>query len=119
MASVSLLNVEFAVAEAERAVTQLGARGLQIHTNVLGRPLDDPYFDPIFQVMEKHDLPIWLHPARTASFADYATESNSRFEMWWCFGWPYETSIAMARLVFSGLFDRYPKLKIVTHHLEE
>jgi aminocarboxymuconate-semialdehyde decarboxylase len=37
--------------------------------------------------------------------------------MWWCFGWPYETSVAMARLVFSGVFDRHPKLKIVTHHL--
>ena len=48
VASVSLLNVESAVAEAERAVTQLGARGIQIHTNVLGRPLDDPSFDPIF-----------------------------------------------------------------------
>src|SRR5436305_896995 len=42
---------------------------------------------------------------------------KSRFEMWWCFGWPYETSVAMARLVFSGVFDRHPKLKIVTHHL--
>jgi aminocarboxymuconate-semialdehyde decarboxylase len=37
--------------------------------------------------------------------------------MWWCFGWPYETSVAMARLVFSGVFDRHPGLKIVTHHL--
>jgi aminocarboxymuconate-semialdehyde decarboxylase len=37
--------------------------------------------------------------------------------MWWCFHWPYETSVAMVRMVFSGLFDRYPKLKIITHHL--
>ena len=37
--------------------------------------------------------------------------------MWWCFGWPYDTSVAMARLVFCGLFDRYPNLKIVTHHM--
>jgi predicted TIM-barrel fold metal-dependent hydrolase len=48
---------------------------------------------------------------------DYAAEEKSRFEMWWCFGWPYETSVAMARLVFSGVFDRHPGLKIVTHHL--
>ncbi len=48
---------------------------------------------------------------------DYAAEQKSRFEMWWCFGWPYETSVAMARLVFSGVFDRHPDLKIVTHHL--
>lgn len=48
---------------------------------------------------------------------DYASEAKSRYEMWWCFGWPYETSVAMSRLVFSGLFDRYPALKIITHHL--
>ena len=49
--------------------------------------------------------------------ADYASEQKSRYEMWWCFGWPYETSVAMMRMVFSGLFDRYPGLKIITHHL--
>jgi hypothetical protein len=48
---------------------------------------------------------------------DYPAEQKSRFEMWWCFGWPYDTSVAMARLVFCGLFDRYPNLRIITHHL--
>ena len=67
--------------------------------------------------MAGYDLPIWLHPARTAAMPDYAAEKKSRFEMWWCFGWPYETTVAMARLVFSGVFDRHPELKIVTHHL--
>ena len=42
------------------------------------------------------DLPIWLHPARTAAMPDYPTEAKSRFEMWWCFGWPYDTSVAMS-----------------------
>jgi predicted TIM-barrel fold metal-dependent hydrolase len=37
--------------------------------------------------------------------------------MWWCFGWPYETSVAMVRMVLAGLLDRHPKLKIITHHL--
>jgi aminocarboxymuconate-semialdehyde decarboxylase len=67
--------------------------------------------------MAAHDLPVWLHPARTSSMADYASEPRSRFEMWWCFGWPYETTIAMCRLVFDGIYDRHPKLKIITHHL--
>src|SRR5260370_15246740 len=67
--------------------------------------------------MAELDLPIWLHPARTASMPDYPKEQKSRFEMWWCFGWPYDTSVAMVRMVFCGLFDRYPGLKIVTHHL--
>src|SRR5262249_34478301 len=45
------------------------------------------------------------------------TESTSQFEIWWTFGWPYETSAAMARIVFAGLFDKHPGLKIITHHM--
>ena len=102
---------------AQRAVNDLGARGVQIFTHIAGEPLDDPRFEPLFAAMAELDLPIWLHPVRTATMPDYPGEKKSRFEMWWCFGWPYETSVAMVRLVFSGLFDRYPELKIITHHL--
>jgi aminocarboxymuconate-semialdehyde decarboxylase len=48
---------------------------------------------------------------------DYRTETKSNYEIWWTFGWPYETSAAMARLVFSGMFDRLPELKVMAHHL--
>jgi uncharacterized protein len=48
---------------------------------------------------------------------DYLSEDKSKYEIWWTFGWPYETSAAMARLVFSGIFDRQPDLKIITHHM--
>lgn len=116
VAAVSLDDVDEALREVERAVTQLGARGVQVFTNVAGRPLDRPEYRPVFAAMAEHDLPVWLHPARTAAMPDYAAEPRSRFEMWWCFGWPYETSAAMARLVFSGVFDRHPGLKVVTHH---
>ena len=117
VAAVSLDDVDAALKEAERAITTLGARGIQIFTNIDGHPLDEERFRPVFAAMAQYDLPIWLHPARTPEMPDYAAEEKSRFEMWWCFGWPYETSVAMARLVFSGVFDRHPGLKIVTHHL--
>jgi predicted TIM-barrel fold metal-dependent hydrolase len=116
-AALSLHDVDEAIKEADRAIRTLGAGGIQIFTNMAGHPLDEPRFQPLFDAMAAHDLPIWLHPARTASMADYASEKISRYEMWWCFGWPYETTVAMSRLVFSGLFDRHPKLKIITHHL--
>jgi uncharacterized protein len=117
VAAVSMTDVEGSVKEARRAVKELGAAGIQIFTNIAGKPLDDGAFEPIFATMAHLDQPIWLHPARTADMSDYAAEKKSRFEMWWCFGWPYETSVAMVRMVFNGLLDRYPKLKIVTHHL--
>ncbi|MEE8397119.1 MAG: amidohydrolase family protein, partial [bacterium] len=72
---------------------------------------------PLFEGMAGHDLPIWLHPARGANHPDYLSEEKSLFEIWWTLGWPYETSVAMARIVFAGLFDKFPHLKIITHHL--
>jgi len=102
--------------ELERAA-ELGARGVQLFSNVAGKPLDGEEFRPLFAELARRDLVVWLHPARGADFADYRGEDRSRYEIWWTFGWPYETSVAMARLVFSGLFDRHPDLKIITHHM--
>ena len=116
VATLSLLDPDGAAREAERAIRDLGARGAQVFTNVAGAPLDRPEYAPVFAAMAAHDLPVWLHPTRSAAMPDYAAEARSRYEMWWCFGWPYETSVAMARLVFSGLFDRHPGLKVITHH---
>jgi predicted TIM-barrel fold metal-dependent hydrolase len=117
VASLPMNNVPAALVEMKRAIEELGAKGIQIFTNVNGRPLDDPEFLPIFELIDKYDLPIWLHPFRPASMADYPGEKKSKFEIWWTFGWPYETSAAMARLVFSGYLDKFPKLKIITHHM--
>lgn len=118
VASLPMNNVPAALEEMDRAIGELGAKGVQIFTNVNGRPLDEPEFYPVFERMvKKHDLPIWVHPARTARFADYPTETKSKYEIWWAFGWPYETSAFMARMVFSGMLDKLPKLRIITHHL--
>jgi aminocarboxymuconate-semialdehyde decarboxylase len=109
-------NTDGMVAEARRNIEDLGAGGMQIFTNVMGKPLDLPEFEPFFDYMASTGKPVWLHPARGANFPDYLSENQSEYEIWWTFGWPYETSAAMARLVFSGHFDRYPGLKIITHH---
>lgn len=117
LAALPLNNPEAALREAERATRDLHAVGVQIYSNVAGRPLDDPDFAPIFDWAHRGNIPLFLHPARSERFSDYASEPQSKFEIWWTLGWPYETSTAMARLVFAGAFDRWPTLKIVTHHL--
>ena len=111
------MNVpEAAVREAERVLAN-GANAVQIASNVNGRPLDEPEFWPIFEVIAKSGRPILLHPARTREMPDYPTEKHSKYEICSVLGWPYETGVTLARLVFSGIMDRYPDLKVIAHHL--
>jgi len=117
IASLPMNDPKGLLAEANRAIKDLGAVGVQVFTNVLGRPLTKPETMPLFDLMAELDRPIWMHPARGADFPDYKGEPKSHYEIWFVFGWPYETSVAMAHMVFSGLFDRHPDLKIITHHL--
>jgi len=117
IASLPMNDRQGLLDEARRAINQLGAVGVQVFTNVLGKPLTAPETMPLFDLMAEFDRPIWLHPARGAEFPDYKEENKSHYEIWWTFGWPYETSAAMAHMVFSGLFDKHPKLKVITHHL--
>jgi predicted TIM-barrel fold metal-dependent hydrolase len=117
IASLPLGDPDATMVELHRAIRDLGARGIQLCSNVNGRPLDEPEYLAILAVMADYDLPIFLHPYRGADMADYKTESKSKYEIWWTFGWPYETSVCMARLVFAGVFDRHPNLKMVIHHM--
>jgi len=116
-ASLPMNNPDAALKEMERSLDQLGAFGVQLYTNAAGKPLDAPEFLPIFQEAVRRDIPIWVHPARGADFSDYQSEKKSLYEIWWTFGWPYETSVMMSRLVFAGYFDKFPSLKIITHHM--
>ncbi len=117
IASLPMNNVEASLAEIDRAVKTLGARGVQMFTNVAGKPLSTPEYRPLFARMVQHDLPVWVHPMRAAQFSDYATEKESQNEIWFSFGWPYETTACMTRLIYSGIFDEMPALKIVSHHM--
>ncbi len=115
-ASLPMNDPDASVREADRAISDLGALGVQIFTNVNGLALDDARFEPLFARLSELDRAIWVHPARTAKMPDYPGEDRSKFELWWVFGWPYETAIFMSRLIFSGHLDRYPRLRILTHH---
>ena len=117
IASLPMNSVDATLKEINRAVKDLGAKGIQVFTNVAGKPLSAPEFRPIFNRMVELDLPVWVHPMRGPQFADYATEQGSEDEIWFTFGWPYETTACMTRLIYSGLFDEMPRVKIITHHM--
>jgi len=119
VAAIALLpmnNINAALKETDRAIRDLGFRGIYVHSNINGKPLDAPEFLPLWEKMVKYDLPVYIHPWRPLEFSDYATEKESKYYIATNFGWPYETTVAMTRLIFSGILDKCPNLKIVTHH---
>ena len=117
IANVPLNNVDIAMKEAERAITQLGFKGIQIHTRVNGQPPSTEEMMPLYQLMVDFDLPIWIHPMRSYTQPDWAAENVSYNQLFSIFGWPYDTTAAMVRLVFAGIFERFPTIKFITHHL--
>jgi len=119
MASVACLplnNIDVTLREIDRAINELGFKGILMNTPINGQPLDLPDLMPIYDSMSNYDLPIWIHPTRLSSVADYVNEDKSKYGLFHVFGWPYETSIAMGRLVCSGILEKYPNLKFITHH---
>jgi aminocarboxymuconate-semialdehyde decarboxylase len=96
--------------EFDRCIKELGMVGIQIFSNVGGRALDDPEFRPFFAKAHQTRTPIWLHP-------QLLHEWSPEFCLDKIFGWLYETSLALSRLVFSGIMEEYPELRIISHHL--
>ena len=117
VACIAMNDMDGAMEELNRAIKDLGAVGVQIYTDVAGKPIDDPEFEPVFDAMWEFGLPIWLHPTRTPEVADYAGEDESKHDAWQILGWPYITGVTMMRLVMNGVMARHPGIKIITHHL--
>jgi predicted TIM-barrel fold metal-dependent hydrolase len=115
VAQTSLALPDAGVGEMKRALKN-GALGVQIYTNVNGKPIDRPEYEAFFAAMNKNGKPVWLHPSRTATHPDYMDEKKSLYEIWWTLGWSYETAAAVSRLVFSKTMDKYPNLKLILHH---
>lgn len=116
VAHLPMNDMDAALQEADRAIKDLKFRGVQIFSPTNDKPLDSPEFMPLYEKMSKYNLPIWIHPERTVDYPDYRTENRSRYMIFSNFGWPYETTVAMTRLVFSGVLEKYPNLKFITHH---
>ena len=116
VAGLPMNNPVEAVAEARRAIRELGACGVQMFTNVNGVPLSDPAYFDLLATLAELDRPVLVHPIRMGNHADYTTEQKSEAEVWFTFGWPYETSACMTRLIYAGVLDKLPTLRILTHH---
>jgi aminocarboxymuconate-semialdehyde decarboxylase len=98
--------------ELERIHGELGLKGVLIFSNIEGKPLDDISMWPLYERASQLDFPIWIHPQHAPTHPWIRKDVLDRV-----LGWPFDTSLAMARLVYGGVFERYPNIKFVTHHM--
>jgi predicted TIM-barrel fold metal-dependent hydrolase len=116
VATLPMNNVDAALKEVDRAINDLKLRGVQIFTSINDKPLDSLEFLPLYQKMAQYDLPIWIHPFKEMTEPDYPGEQGSKYGLAAILGWPHATSLAVTRLAASGVLEKYPKLKFITHH---
>jgi uncharacterized protein len=103
------------VDELHRAVKQLGFLGAFVPVGPTAKRMDHPDFETLYKSIVELDATLWLHPSRPP-LPDYPDETRSKYGEWIAIGWPYDTTTAMYRIVLSGVFDRYPDIRIVAHH---
>jgi predicted TIM-barrel fold metal-dependent hydrolase len=116
VAALPMNDVNASLKETDRAIKELGMKGVLIYSSINGYPLDRPEYMPLYEKMAAYDLPIWIHPVRGPEVPNYTSEDRDHYLLNSTFGWPYETSLAMARLVFGGVLEKYPGIKFITHH---
>jgi len=112
LASLPWQYPERALAELERALAA-GASGVMVLANVDGKSLTDPAFEPIWQATDARSLPVLVHPTAPPGVAEM---DMVRFQLTASLGFTFDTSLAIARMIYDGFFDRYRGLRIIAAH---
>jgi aminocarboxymuconate-semialdehyde decarboxylase len=112
-ATLPFQQPEACVKELERAYKDLGVKGVTIFSNIVGKPIYTPEFYPIYEMAEAYGLPLFIHPAPPIT-----TEVLKRVGMpTSLYGFIFDTTMAVSGLIFSGVLERFPKLKLIHAHL--
>jgi aminocarboxymuconate-semialdehyde decarboxylase len=109
--TVPLQDVDLAVKEMERCVRELNMPGLEIGTNINGKNLGEKEFIPFFEAAERMDCALFIHPWEMMGEAQ-----TQKYWLPWLVGMPAETTRAICSLIFSGVFEKFPKLRIAFAH---
>ena len=112
LGNVALQHPELAVEQLEYCTRQLGMRGVEISTAINGVELDDPAFAPFWAKAEELGCVVFIHPSDISSLG----ERLNRFYLQNVIGRPIETTVALSHLIFGGVLDRHPGLKILAAH---
>ncbi|HXG36586.1 MAG TPA: amidohydrolase family protein, partial [Dehalococcoidia bacterium] len=114
LATLPLQDIEAGVREAERAVKQLGAKGINLGTHdIAGRNLDDEAFWPLYEKVQAYDIPIFVHPY---PLGIYDPPGADKYNLSWAAGYIHGETLAVATLMLGGVFDEFPGLKVIVSH---
>lgn len=105
-------NLEASLKELDRAVCELGMRGLLLFSNQNGRFNDEPEFRPLIRRVEELGVPLVLHPAHPVCY-----EATRGYQMTGGLGWMFDSTIALARMIMAGILEERPALKLLCPHL--
>lgn len=112
LATLPLVDVPQALYEFDRAIEDLGLKGVGIFSNVRGKFIDAEEFYPIYEKAQKYDIPIYVHP----NVPVISDALGDEYHLNLMFGWPFDTTVAITRLALSGTLEKFPKLKIIFAH---
>ncbi|WP_395015082.1 amidohydrolase family protein [Dongia sp.] len=116
-AALPMQDPKAAIAELERCVRQLGFKGCLVNGHTAGVYYDDVKYDVFWEALQALDVPFYLHPAN-AYRNPYVLEGHPElFAASW--GWGVETGSHALRLLFGGVFDRFPRIKVILGHMGE
>ena len=107
---------EIMLAEFNRAVSELNLAGGMFVTGPTVKRPDHADYELLYAEATRLDVPLWIHPSRPPFYPDYVDEPDSKFQVWQALSWLQDSSTAMVRIVFAGVFERHPKIKLVIHH---
>lgn len=107
---------EVMLPELNRCVKELRMAGGMFVTGPTVKRPDHPHYEVLYAEAARLDVPLWIHPSRPPLYPDYTDETDSKFQVWQALSWLQDSSTAMVRIVFAGVFERHPALKLVTHH---
>lgn len=111
LGTVALQHPELAAQQLRHAVKTLGLRGVEISTSVGDKELADPALEPFWRTANELECVVFIHPLGTSAF-----ERLSRYYLTNVIGQPFETTVALSHLIFSGVLDKYPALRILAAH---
>lgn len=112
-AALPYQDIDASLREIDRAYKELGLKGIKMFSNINGKPISSPEFLPIYAKAQEYDLPVFVHPTAPLTLEIMKAHKVSAA----LYGYLFDTTIAVMSLIWQGVLEKYPRLKIIHGHL--